>query len=179
MRTFDVSAAIERAKKLHDFKLDQQLAEYLEVSRTSLASWKRRNSIPAKHLLQMVFGTEHSVDWLVSGREKEALDEFGFTKEKLFVDPYVLWLALLMYRYDLESGSDNDKAIAVLLDNKALSYFHIWLSENITRLTFAKTRWEQSGLVKGKDVYKAIATEFGLGTYELPPTPWWEDDSII
>ena len=179
MRTFDADAAIERGKKLHNFKQDQQLAEFLGVSRTSLASWKRRNSIPAKYLIQMTFGTARTVDWLVSGEEKETEDEYGFTREKPFVDPYILWLAVKALVIELEMGPDKHKELAELIDDETLSYVHIYVGEFITKLMASKEKWAKSGLVKDKDVYKAVATEFGLAQFELPPVPWWEDERIV
>ncbi|MBX3597314.1 MAG: helix-turn-helix domain-containing protein [Rhizobiaceae bacterium] len=179
MRIFDATAAIERAKKLLGFSQDQELAEYLEVSRTSVASWKRRNSIPARHLFEMVVGTEKTVDWLVSGEDKETTDEYGFAKGAPYVDPHVLWLALLMYRLELEEGNDSDRQLAGLLTNRRLSFFHIYLGDFITKLTAVKEKWEKSGLVKDKDIYRAVATEFGLSSFDFPPVPWWDDDKIV
>ncbi|WP_275783569.1 helix-turn-helix domain-containing protein [Pararhizobium gei] len=179
MRTFDAALTIERAKKLQGFKHDQELAEFLEVSRTSLASWKRRNSIPARHLLRMVWGSDRTVDWVVNGEEKQTVDEYGFAKGAPHVDPYILWLALFMYRIELEFGNDRDKQLADMLDDQTLSYVHIYLGDFITKLTASKEKWQKSDLVKDKDVYRAVATEFGLGTFEFPPVPWWEDEKII
>lgn len=178
MRTFEAANAINRAKQLRGFKQDQELAEFLGVSRTSLASWKRRNSIPAKHLLQMVFGTERSVDWLISGEEKVTVDEFGLSTTP-FVDPYVLWLALLAYRLELNQGNEAQHKLYEAINDQELMYAHIYLGDFITKLMNSKDKWQKSGLVKDRDVYKAIATEFGLSSFEFPPIPWWEDEKIV
>ena len=179
MRTIDTAAVIERAKQLHGFTQDQELAKFLNVSRTSLASWKRRNSIPAKHLFQMVWGKEVTVDWLMYGEELAKVDEFGFTKSKPYVDPYILWLSLILYRMELSGRNEEGERLSGLLTDDELAYCHIYIGEFITTLTQAKDKWEKSGIVQGKDIYKAIATEFGLGLFDFPPVPWWEDEKII
>ena len=43
----------------------------------------------------------------------------------------------------------------------------------------AKDKWEKSGIIKEGDIYKVVATEFGLGFFDFPPTPWWEDENLI
>lgn len=179
MRIFDASAIIERAKATQGFKLDQDLAEFLGVSRTSLASWKVRNSIPAKHLFAMIVGTDKSIDWLTSGLEEVFENEHGFAKGKPYVDPHVLWLALIEYKMHLQQGDKDDQDRARELNDKVLSYMHLWVGDSITKMMDAKARWEASGIIHSKDIYKAIATEFGLGLFEFPPTPWWENDEIV
>lgn len=179
MRTFDAATVIERAKSLHGFKLDQQLAELLGVSRTSLASWKRRNSIPAKYLLQIVFGTEHTVDWLVSGEEKEQEEDWELLFGGSYIDPKILWLALCDYHLELQINSEKSeaqKALYEALNDEQLAHLHFFLGKSIARLMAAKGKWEKSGLVKGNDIYKAIATEINLSSFDYPPAPWWEED---
>jgi Bacteriophage CI repressor helix-turn-helix domain len=178
MRTFDATATIERAKKIQGLKTDSSLAEWLDVSRTSLASWKRRGSIPAKHLFRMVAGTDETVDWLTSSDEPLA-DDLGFTKTNPMIDERILWLALLLYRRDLSGLNGHEKELAELLTDDDLAGFAIQINNYVTLMTATKEKWERSGVVKGKDVYRAIATEFDLGFFHAPPTLWWEDDSIV
>lgn len=54
---------------------------------------------------------------------------------------------------------------------------HINLSNLISVLSDTEEKWLKSGIVKEKDVYRAIATEFGLsvGFGTNPPPTWWED----
>jgi Bacteriophage CI repressor helix-turn-helix domain len=178
MRTFDIEATIERAKKLQGFKTDSALAEWLQVSRTSLASWKRRGSIPAKHLFRMVAGTEETVDWLTSGDEPLAGD-WGLAKTKFYINEHIIWLAFLLYRRDLTGRTGHEKDLGNLLTDGDLASFSININNYVTVMTATKEKWERSGIVKDKDIYQAIATEFDLGFFHAPPTPWWEDESIV
>lgn len=179
MRTYDATEVLERAKALWGIKQDQQLAEWLEVSRTTLASWKRRNSIPTKYLFKMIFGSDASMDWLLTGSEDETIGDFGISKNYPLVDDRIFWLSLLLVRLKMEEdGSEKDKALAAMLDDETLKHLHIQISNYITVLNDTKEKWLKSGVVKDKDVYKAIATEFGLslGFGVDPPPPWWERD---
>jgi transcriptional regulator with XRE-family HTH domain len=178
-RSFDAEAVIERAKQLHGFKQDQQLAEFMQLSRTNLASWKRRNSIPAKYLFALVAGTEATVDWLVTGEEDQSVDEFGLSKVKPFVDDHIFWYALILFRLLLTEGNEAERKIAELLDDRMLAQVHVTINNIVTKMMYAKQKWEASGLVKREDVYKAVATEFGIAFFDNPPTPWWQDESIV
>lgn len=62
MRTVNACAVIERAKALHGLNQDQELAQMLGVSKNALASWKRRGSVPTKHLIGMVLESDKTVD---------------------------------------------------------------------------------------------------------------------
>lgn len=175
MRTMDASAIIGRAKQLQGFEQDQGLAEWLDVSRTTLASWKRRDSIPAKYLFRMIEGTEASIDWLVEGKDREILDEYEYFKGKQLIDPDVLWIALLLYQMKMSDGSASEKKIAEALDGDNLVFCHTFLGNFITLANDAKQKWLKSGIVKGDDVYKAIATELGVSLFfDYPPHPWWK-----
>lgn len=171
----DAKAIVERAKELQGFRHDQDLAEWLNVSRPTLASWKRRGSIPAKYLFEMIKGTEASIDWLVEGKDREFTDDYGMYKGKQLIDPDVLWIALLLYRLEMSGGGESHRKIAeALRDDENLLACHIFLGNFITLVNAAKQKWQKSGIVKEEDVYKAIATEFGIAFFDFPPAPWWE-----
>ncbi|NTJ42578.1 bacteriophage CI repressor [Agrobacterium larrymoorei] len=177
MRTYDANAVIDRAKSLWALKQDQELADMLEVSRTTLASWKRRNSIPTKYLFKMIWGLDTTMDWLLTGKEDESVDDYGFSKKKPLVDDRIFWLSLLLLRLQLSDGTEKEKKIAELLDDNDLMGLHINLSNLISVLNDTKEKWLKSGIVKEKDVYRAIATEYGLsiGFGTNPPPTWWDD----
>lgn len=179
----DVASILSRAKDAFEVEQDQELAAYLGINRATLASWKRRQSIPAKYLSEMLDGGRISLDWLVTGKgRKEQINEFGLSDDEDIIDQKVLWIALRSVAGEL-LASDNsvEEQMAMwLLDSKHLATIHIHLNDYIKRVTHSKQKWEASGLVAGDDVYRALATEFRTGgTYEEPTPPWWEDDSVV
>lgn len=175
MRQIDVDTVIERAKSLRNVTQDQELAQALGVSRTTLSSWKRRGSIPAKYLLQMVDNGERTIDWLISGDDAKSADPAEIPIHEHYLDPEVLWLAILTYVLDITYNEDGDEELARVLTDDRLSRLHLDLSERITRLMMAKEKWLRSGLIKPDDVYKAVAVEAGLAwdfDRPHPRAPW-------
>lgn len=170
MRTIDTCAVIDRAKALHGVKQDQELARLLGVSKTAIASWKRRESIPTKYLIGMVFGTEKTVDWLLDGTEPHAPSVND--DEQISVDRDILWMALRIVAVDAFSDSERgfEELSNVLNDPKNINivYIYMHLSSALLYLLRAKEKWERSGLVSGKDIIRAVATEAGLSTWEHP-----------
>ncbi len=180
MKHFDVPAILDRAKQVLKIEHDQRLAKLLGVSRTTLASWKRRNSIPAKHLAEVMLysGDGISFDWLLTGKGpvyRSAEEHLAATD--LHLDKEILWLAILAWHLDLVRSNDTDSEIIHdKLDGKKLNNCHLDLVSNYATFMDAKTKWQESGLVSEKDVYKAVATEAGLSDFDSPPVKWWEDE---
>lgn len=175
INTFDARAVIARAKALHGLKQDQELAQFLGMSKTAIASWKRRGSIQTKYLIGMVFGTEKSVDWLLDGVEPlwEGPDASHDDVGNPVIDPDILWMALRIVALDAFSESERgyEELSAVLNDDPEqanIAYVYTHLSEALIYLLKVKEKWERSGLVKGKDIMRAVATEAGLSTWEPP-----------
>jgi transcriptional regulator with XRE-family HTH domain len=175
MSTIDAGAVINRAKELHGLTQDQELAQMMGVSKNALASWKRRASIPTKYLIGMVFGTERTVDWLIDGMDRPdgpivaSLEE----TDDPILDPDILWMALRIVA--LNAFSDSERGYKELsqvlnddLEQSNIAYVYTHLSDALVHLLKAKDKWERSGLVKGKDVIRAVATEAGLSDWEHP-----------
>lgn len=179
----DVAAILSRAKEAFEVEQDQELAARLQVNRATLASWKRRQSIPAKYLSEMLDGGRISLDWLVTGKgRKEQINEFGLSDYNDIIDQKILWIALRSVAGELLQSNDlaEEQMAKWLLDSKYLATIHIHLNDYIKRVAQSKQKWEESGLVTGEDVYRALVTEFRAGgTYEEPTPPWWEDDSVV
>lgn len=177
----DVNGIIERAKKALELQQDQELADYLGVSRSTIAAWKRRGSIPAKYLSDMLGGGTISLDWLVSGSGTvKTVGEYGLTEQPLEIDKEDLWLALLATRAELAaSNGARDNELAKQLTDSDLATLHIWIGEYATRIKASRNKWLTSGLIKSKDIYRALVTEYAVGAFDAPPPPWWEDDKIV
>lgn len=177
MQSMNVTEVIKRAKKIHGFKSDKDLADHLSTSRSNIASWKRRGSIPSKYLFKITEFTGVSTDWLVNGDEEAETTEEP-SNEELNVD--ILWLALNNLELDLHMQCPEElKPLSEELNYKNLSYIHAKLWDTMAEMIKCKQKWLNSGLVTEENVYDAIATEFEISTYERPPLKWWEDDRLI
>jgi transcriptional regulator with XRE-family HTH domain len=181
MQQMDVNGILERAKFAFGISQDQELADCLSVSRSTVAAWRRRQSIPAKYLSAMLYAGTVSLDWLLTGAgEPNTTNEFGLSDRTPNLDKEILWLALLALRNELEySNNQHDQRLHPLLTNDMLATFHIWLTDYVTRISDSKEKWQKSGLIKPADMYRALVTEYAVGKFDAPPPPWWEDESII
>ena len=187
MSHMDARAVLARAKQALDVKTDRELADCIGVPRETVVSWKRRGSIPAKHLSAMT-AYRISLDWLLTGKGHPGdtgefgLDEKGNEKGQFTLDAEVLWVALNVILRELEISPDEyDKELARALSKKSLFSLNLFLEKNYPRVVQSKERWLNSGLVKEKDVYMALLTEYALiewnSAFVLPP--WWDDPEII
>jgi hypothetical protein len=179
MKQIDVAAVFERAKKAHGLKTDQELAEQvLLVPRETLASWKRRGSIPAKHLPALASGNV-SLDWLLTGKgDQFTVDEFGHAKEKSEnLDDEALWISLIQFvRESHEIENKKIQETTRKIDKDMLALIHESIMRNYPIIHLSKKKWRESGIVEEKDIYKALAVEYDLGTFDFHSLPYWEDD---
>lgn len=136
---------------------------------------KRRDSIPTKYLINIVFGANQTVDWLLDGLDRPmgASDLPIEEAENPLIDPDILWMALRTVALDAFADSEQgyEDLSRVLNDDEEqanLAYVYVHLSDALVRLLKTKEKWERSGLVKGKDIIRAVATEAGLSTWEHP-----------
>lgn len=177
----DVDGILSRAKSALSIDQDQELAEWLHVSRTTIASWRRRKSIPVKYLTRIMADGSVSFDWLMTGKGYPS----GYVEDFDGDDPVTLeknlfWLALLMMRRQFaKDGFANRTELFAHLTDENLSYMHIFLREFVEQLEKSKLKWLQSGLIKPEDVYRTLATEFDLGEFDSPPVPWWENEKLV
>lgn len=178
MQSMDVDGILARGKEALGVKQDAELAERLRVARPTVAAWRRRKSIPAKYLSQMLDNGKFSLDWLVNGvGEKENWNEYGLLQDHPAVDAHILWLALCKLQERLQdSGVANLQALEHHLSGEALKFIHIELDQWINRLTRSKHKWAASKLIAVDDLYDVLATEFELTFLGVPPQPWWEWD---
>jgi hypothetical protein len=64
-------AVVARLKRTCDVKTDEALARRLEVSKTTIAVWKKRNSVPYKACVKIAFEERTELDWLITGRPRK------------------------------------------------------------------------------------------------------------
>jgi hypothetical protein len=69
------SNIIDRIIGHKGFKTDVELSEYWEVSATSVANWRTRNSIPFKKIITFCEEEGISLDYIFSGEGKKYLTE--------------------------------------------------------------------------------------------------------
>lgn len=111
-RAMDVDALIERAKRLRGFRYDAELAEFLTVSRKSVANWRRRKTIPEKYLFAIVKDTTKSIDWLAFREStKQNMDisiSYDMTEivDTLGSEIDALHAFAVMLHYAVKSGDD-------------------------------------------------------------------------
>lgn len=67
----DVASIIERMKRAYEVSSDAELAEHMEIAKTTISSWRRRNSIPLDACLKAALETFLSLDELITGRPRE------------------------------------------------------------------------------------------------------------
>ena len=187
MKHMDVKGVIARAKQALGVTSDKALARHLQVPRGTVASWKRRGSIPAKHLSAMA-AYNISLDWLLTGKGNPGdsgefgVDEKGRETGQFTFDDEVLWVVLnIIERECVFSPDKHDNELAKLLNKNALTSLSMRLSRIYPRVAQSRERWLKSGIVKEEDVYVALLTEYSLiewnSAFVLPP--WWEDSQII
>jgi uncharacterized protein with gpF-like domain len=60
-------SVITRLKQLFNVKTDQKLGENLTVSKTTISTWRQRNSVPYSLCIQLAQEKNLSLDWLLTG----------------------------------------------------------------------------------------------------------------
>lgn len=79
MSTTDVVSVLSRLKALFTVETDADLAEVMEVKKTTLSSWKRRESVPYAECVQIAQKKNVSLDWLLVGRDQFVPIQFRFS----------------------------------------------------------------------------------------------------
>jgi hypothetical protein len=81
MSTTDVVSVLSRLKTLFAVETDADLAEAMEIKKTTLSSWKRRESVPYSECVQIAQERMVSLDWLLAGRGQPVPIEFRFSSD--------------------------------------------------------------------------------------------------
>jgi hypothetical protein len=69
---FQINAndVIERMKEAAEVTKDTDLAKLLGLPKTTLSSWRQRNSVPYAECVRMSYMERVSIDWLLTGRDE-------------------------------------------------------------------------------------------------------------
>ncbi|NJL07096.1 MAG: bacteriophage CI repressor [Methylacidiphilales bacterium] len=68
-RAFDAEAILDRMKARLKIKSDRDLARALKISQSTLASWRRRRSVPLDVIVGFASATKMSLDWMFLGQD--------------------------------------------------------------------------------------------------------------
>ncbi|WP_201153934.1 helix-turn-helix domain-containing protein [Rhodothalassium salexigens] len=71
----DASSIIDRMKRCLGARSDARLADALGVSRGAVSLWRKKDAVPANHVISVGQTTGISLDWLFTGKEIEPTKE--------------------------------------------------------------------------------------------------------
>ncbi|WP_342234907.1 helix-turn-helix domain-containing protein [Inquilinus sp. OTU3971] len=178
MKHMDVEGALKRAKSVLGIETDQDLAYALGVPRPTIASWRRRGSIPVKYIA-MLAGGETSIDWILTGKgDQSAVDDIGISKRSSDLDNECLWISICLAARWL-TELDNPQLTIDLTSKHDLTSLHAYVKSQYDKIVASKKAWERAKITSEKDIYKALLIEYHLDDSDIADPPWWEDSSII
>ncbi|MCF8468005.1 MAG: helix-turn-helix domain containing protein [Sneathiella sp.] len=183
MQHLDVKTVLERAKTVLGLNTDIELAEFFRVPRSTIASWRRRESIPVRYLAEFV-AADISLDWLLTGQgTSEKLGDFGFSTRKTNqLDETILWISLIVAIQDIieRDERNGEKVNAICNASKSeLFDFAVYFSRAFQNVANSKQAWEKSALLKDGKIYEALVQEYQLSDTKYANPPWWEDEELI
>ena len=162
MQHSDASEIIKRAKSAHGLKTDQDLADFLAVPRSTIAAWKRRGSIPMKHLAKMATDSV-SLDWLLSGEgEARRLDELGIPEGAFeATDHDILIIAIgeainSIADYEEEEFSKMAERFSPVFIYLLATCIH----HSYGQIVESKRKWLESSIIDEFDVIEALKIEY-------------------
>jgi len=183
MQQLDVKTILERAKTALNLTTDLELAEFFGVPRPTIASWRRRESIPVKYLAEFV-SADVSLDWLISGQgSPEKTGDFGFSVEQTNkLDHEILWVSLILTIRDIAVINEKNGTKENVICNASkeeLFDFDVYFSRAYQKVANSKQAWEKSDLLKDGKTYEALIQEYKLSNSEYAMPPWWENEELI
>ena len=177
MQQLDADKIIARAKQALVVNTDKKLAESLGIPRATVASWRRRGSVPVKYLLGLT-SEGISLDWLLTGEGPQYSVGDHYSPDESELDRAALWIALNLltkglFRAEVEEG----KRLSELLDRRRLAYVLDHLSYYYGVILKSKESWEASDLIEKNRVIEALIVEYQLDRdFDYrgdPPTRAW------
>jgi len=143
MSVLDAKGFIDRLGRQLGADSDVSLSEKIGVPYQTIASWKKRNSIPAKEIIRLSIESGTSIDWLLFGEARSSVRDRAYSlavREAL----YQSLLPKTTLNYLLNKISVTNEAILFRVANlveqnkcsedEALSIIETDLSETIRKL---------------------------------------------
>ncbi|EJD6705187.1 MULTISPECIES: helix-turn-helix domain-containing protein [Serratia] len=106
MNKNSVDAVLARLMELLGAGNDSELARMLDVNRQTLASWRKRDSIPYSICISLSEERGYSLDWLLTGRGQAMLDKQAPANADVIFSRSDLTLLELMNQLDPEVRKD-------------------------------------------------------------------------
>ena len=101
-----VDAVLARLMELLGAGNDSELARMLDVNRQTLASWRKRDSIPYSICITLSEERGYSLDWLLTGRGQAMIDTQAPANADVIFSRSDLTLLELMNQLDPEVRKD-------------------------------------------------------------------------
>lgn len=106
MNKNSVDAVLARLMELLEAGNDSELARMLDVNRQTLASWRKRDSIPYSICITLSEERGYSLDWLLTGRGQAMIDTQAPANADVIFSRSDLTLLELMNQLDPEVRKD-------------------------------------------------------------------------
>ncbi|MBN5414435.1 phage repressor protein [Serratia marcescens] len=106
MNKNSVDAVLARLMELLGAGNDSELARMLDVNRQTLASWRKRDSIPYSICVNLSEERGYSLDWLLTGRGQAMIDSQAPANADVIFSRSDLTLLELMNQLDPEVRKD-------------------------------------------------------------------------
>ena len=113
----ELEILLERVKKWINSDKDADVARALEVSSSSIPTWRKRGTVPYGELVQWAYRNEVSLDWLFCGGDGNMYDGVAepsgsyCVAPEQGVTPKELASFVQVPQYDVETGAGSGKAI--------------------------------------------------------------------
>ncbi|EHQ9044817.1 helix-turn-helix domain-containing protein [Escherichia coli] len=106
MNNKDVNAVLSRLMSLFQAENDSELARALNVNRQTLASWRKRDSVPYAICINIAEEKGVSLDWLLTGRKQGLSKEVDVTPTQVQFSQSDLTMLELLKQLDPEVRND-------------------------------------------------------------------------
>ncbi|EPU0028057.1 helix-turn-helix domain-containing protein [Escherichia coli] len=106
MNNKDVNAVLSRLMSLFQAENDSELARALNVNRQTLASWRKRDSVPYAICINIAEEKRVSLDWLLTGRKQGLSKEVDVTPTQVQFSQADLTMLELLKQLDPEVRND-------------------------------------------------------------------------
>ena len=106
MNNKDVNAVLFRLMSLFQVENDSELARALNVNRQTLASWRKRDSVPYSICISIAEEKGVSLDWLLTGRKQGLSKEVEVTPTQVQFSQADLTMLALLKQLDPEVRRD-------------------------------------------------------------------------